>query len=89
MPPDPDPDAAQRVYVEWLSEMARALGESERVEPGTAFDALTELDDCTSDPIPQDMLVAAAIRYLAVRGTDEDPGPKRILQQVRAEFGSA
>jgi hypothetical protein len=86
MPADPEPDAARRILYEWLTEIARAVALAERVDPGVAFDALSELIDCTPDPIPQEVLIAAAVRYLPVRRTDDDPGPAEILGQVRAEM---
>jgi len=86
MPADPEPDAATRILYEWLTEIARTVALAERVDPGKAFDALSELVDCTPDPIRQEVLIAAAVRYLSVRRTDIDPGPAEILRQVRAEM---
>jgi hypothetical protein len=86
MPADPEPEAEKRVFAEWLGQLTRTLSESERVDPGEAFDALVDLEDCTPDPIPEDVLVAAAVRLLRVRETDNDPDPASILRQIRAEL---
>ena len=86
MPADPEPEAGKRVFAEWLGQLTRRLSESERVDPCDAFDALVDLEDCTPYPIPENVLVAAAVRLLQMRETD-DPEPASVLRQVRAEFG--
>ena len=87
MPNDPDPEAADRIARARIDELAVQLGVAEVVELGEAVDALVAIENCTSDLLPDDVLLSAAHRYLRFRKRwpEEEPDPEAILRGVQEE----
>jgi len=59
LPNDPDPQAAERIARERTDELAAQLSTAELVHHHEAVAVLAALENCTPDPIPDEVLLLA------------------------------
>jgi hypothetical protein len=86
LPDDPfDHADHERMFWEWLDDLAVKVEARTGVEWGDAFDAVADVVNCSQEQLPADLVFEVACRYVIQRDDPHGVGPGQVLRQVREE----